>query len=66
MEEHKVGEVFKLGKFKAKPKITKTNSCGNCLFSDKHCGYLQSDGFLEPCTPTLRQDGKDVIFVEVK
>ncbi len=64
--EHKIGEVFKINDYRIKAKITKRNSCDGCFFSDKHCNYLQRDGFLEPCMPNSRQDGKDVIFVEVK
>ena len=64
MIEHKIGEVFDFEDKKIKSKISKDiYSCDGCFLKRFHCNYIRH---IEPCISTLRQDGNDVIFVEVK
>ena len=68
MIEHKIGEVFKCdGKeVRVETSIGSVYSCSKCAFKPNECPSLQYDDKLDDCIAELRDDGEDVIFVEVK
>lgn len=64
-KQHKVGERFEMCKLIYE--VRETMSCDGCSFfieEESHCmdGYF---GDIEPCGQYNRDDGKDVIFVQV-
>ena len=65
--ERKIGEVFE---FEGKKCVAVyddslyfDHSCINCVFAEKPISYCRNKA---RCLPENRQDGKNVIFVEVK
>lgn len=67
-----INSVFNLGK--AKIKIIESlknshNTCEGCIFDDDtcvHCVKLEEIGALPLCDGCEREDGKNIIFKEVK
>ena len=68
MIEHKIGEVFTCCGKKVRVKQLRggTCSCDKCAFKPNECPSLQYDDKLDHCISELRDDGKDVNFVEIE
>lgn len=62
--EYKVGEEFQIG-FKTL-KCVEGQVCKGCFLRGKFLDCCILEEFIGPCISYSREDGKDVIFVEVK
>ena len=62
--EYKVGEEFQVG-FKTL-KCVEGEGCGGCFLRERFLDCCILEEFIGPCISYSREDGKDVIFVEVK
>lgn len=64
MEEYKVGEEFQIG-FKTL-KCVEGEGCVGCFLRERFLDCSILEEFIGPCISYSREDGRDVIFVEVK
>lgn len=62
--EYKVGEEFQVG-FKTL-KCVEGEGCEGCFLRERFLDCCILEEFIGPCISYSREDGKDVIFVEVK
>lgn len=62
--EYKVGEEFQVG-FKTL-KCVEGEGCEGCFLRERFLDCCILKEFIGPCISYSREDGKDVIFVEVK
>lgn len=67
--ERAIGEVFEFNGVKLQVKSTGCSvSCKGCYFDKSHhvCQDMVNHVFIDFCYEPYRNDGKNVIFVEVK
>lgn len=68
--ERKLGEIFEYeGKRLKVEEVTVFNGCINCYFEGE-CSlagsFFEQESIVGSCFPDIREDGKNVIFKEVK
>ena len=67
--ERAIGEIFEFNGVKLQVEDEFKLSCERCFFDQFHCLHIcdrATSNFTGECISSLRSDGKNVVFVEVK